>query len=89
MTDRMIIVTEIVDEDRRSIVWHTLENECPDLTTSHCCEIDTTTWDEGAWRDWQQRISMMEDAIDVDEDTIIIWHIDGGRVDRRAMGIRC
>lgn len=88
MIEKMIIVTEIEDEERYSIVWHTLGNECPDLTTAHCCEIDTSTWDEDAWRDWQQRVSMMEDVLDVDEDTVIIWRIGGGRVVRHALGIR-
>jgi hypothetical protein len=88
MIDRMIIVTEIADEDRRSTVWHTLANECPDMTTSHCCEIDTTTWDEDAWREWQQQMCMIEDAIDVDEDAVIIWYIDGGHVERQAIGTR-
>jgi hypothetical protein len=84
----MIIVTEIEEESRYTLVWHTLANECPNLTTTHCCEIDTSTWDKDAWRDWQQRVSMIEGVLDVDEDTVIIWHIDGGHVDRRALGIR-
>jgi len=86
MIDNMIIVAEIADEERRSLVWHLLANAGPDLTTLHCCEIDTTTWDEDAWREWQQQVNMIEDVLDVDEDTVIIWSISGGHVDRQALG---
>ena len=88
MTDRLIIVTEIEDDERYEIVWQSLEDAAPDLTTPHSCEIDTSTWDADAWCEWQQRLEMIEDILVSDEDSIIIWKIDKSGVERYTVGLR-
>ena len=86
MTDKLIVATEIPDEERRGIFWAFLLDYCPDLELSQFCEIDTSTWDDDAWKEWENQLTENEILLDTDFDKVVIWRLANCDITRQTLG---
>ena len=86
MIERLLIATEIHDEGARETFWHFLHNCCPELTVGQMCEIDTSTWDDDSWREWETQLESNQQFLDIDADKVVIWKIPTSEISIQTIG---
>ncbi len=86
MIERLLIATEIQDDDARDTFWHFLQNCCPELVVGQMCEIDASTCDDDAWREWEYKLESNQQLLDADVDKVVVWKIPTSDISVQTIG---